>query len=107
MARQRRIHPRQTESRLRWLRAVDADMAAKYPRGRTRYDCMQLGWTEWAWRMKETGEMVSEDKARSFGPDKWSRIEIAGERLTDLGRQVLADRSPAVTVENAKTDRRG
>jgi hypothetical protein len=82
------IHPRLTPVRRAWLESLATLGVATRGRGRTGYDCMQLGWTKWIWVDRETGARLTADEVRERG---YRDIEIIGEELTDAGRAVLAE----------------
>lgn len=47
------IYPRLTPSRRKWLEELERGPAVwEHGRGRTRYDCWALGWTEWVRGLK-------------------------------------------------------
>lgn len=62
------LHPRWTPQRHAWLRQL-VETPGVNRTTRTGFDCMRLGWTEWA---RENG------------------VEISGEQITDAGREILS-----------------
>lgn len=43
-----RIKPNMTPGRLAWLLRLRDDGPQPRPRGRVGFDCLELGWSEWA-----------------------------------------------------------
>jgi hypothetical protein len=81
--------PTMTASRIEWLKRVEIGLPINRSRGRTGYDCMVLGWTEWNY-VNAGGEAMTGDEAFKRYGEQWSnRVKIAGERLTDAGREAL------------------
>jgi hypothetical protein len=83
------IQPTMTEARARWLEELSRGPAQRR-RGPVGYQCMQLKWVEWNYLDRDTGATVTEDEARaSWGDRWWQHCRVGGERLTQLGWQVL------------------
>jgi hypothetical protein len=82
-----------TPARRAWLHKLKNEGVAKRAKSRTGYDCMRAGWTEWNFVPLSGAEenlTHAEAKAR-FGDKYWDFVGISGERLTPLGKKVLAD----------------
>jgi hypothetical protein len=78
-----------TAARLAWLEELARGPAARH-RGPTGSHCMRLKWVEWNYRDRDTGATVTEAEAKArWGARWWDHCRIGGERLTQLGWQVL------------------
>lgn len=112
------IHPRVSPQRLRWLQKLASDGVAKRGKGQYGFQCMRLGWTQWA--RSDGAETISEAEfdlrfpagklrteaeqndprtdplwaARLKAYDDW---KVIGEMLTDAGREALAQWEAART----------
>jgi hypothetical protein len=82
------IHPTLSPGRRAWLEKLARDGKASRPRGNVGYDCMQLGWTEWA-VMTADGAVMGWAEAGAKYPGAWRSSPMVGEMLTDEGRRVL------------------
>ena len=75
-----------------WLERLAREGVADRPRGRVGCDCMRAGWTEWAWRDLDTGEIFGTDALTAkhgAGNVPWAAYETIGERLTSAGRKLI------------------
>jgi hypothetical protein len=80
--------PTMTANRFKWLKRLEIGPANR-GHSRVGYDCMQLGWTEWNY-VNAGGEAMTGVEARArYGEQWWNAVQIAGERLTDAGREAL------------------
>lgn len=76
------IWPNLTPARRAWLERLEAQRVCDgRVKGRTGYDCMQLGWTQWVRGVKD---------GRYFG-----------EALTDAGHRVLEEARAALSSRHA------
>jgi len=77
-----------TAKRLAWLKRLLLGPAHRT--SNVGYYCMQAGWSEWNW-LDRHGQPISMDEAKERwgSPDLWSHITSDGERITQLGREVL------------------
>ncbi len=55
-----KITERMTSARLAWLEKLEKASAAGRPRGRAGFDCMQIGWTQWADLEKNSLEQLTD-----------------------------------------------
>jgi hypothetical protein len=75
----RMIWPDVTPARRAWLEQLQREPTrARRARGHVGFDCMRLGWTQWAW--------IAIDPSQPLAPTNMRSI---GEVLTDKGRDVL------------------
>jgi hypothetical protein len=75
----RTIWPQVTPARAAWLTRLEREgVVDGRPRGRTGFDCMQLGWSTWVY-VKE-----------GDGPIAWDNVRNIGEAITPAGRHALA-----------------
>jgi len=89
-------HPTYTVKRHSWLAQLADEPTRRSGQGRTAFDCMELGWTEWAYRDRE-GNVLNHKAAREKYGDAWNKnCEEVGEMLTTVGREILTvwDRRP-------------
>lgn len=82
------VHPRLTPVRRAWLEWLATLGVASRGRGRTGYDCMKLGWTQWAYADVVTGARLTADEVQARNYRDFAYI---GEELTDAGRAILAE----------------
>lgn len=91
---EREQRPNLTPRRREWLVHLLPGPALRPSgiQGRTAYDCMVLQWTRYNWKDKATGaDMDGDELRRKYGEDAWGEHAVAaGDRLTELGRQMLA-----------------
>jgi hypothetical protein len=80
------LHPLLTPARRTWLESLAALGIATRGRGRTGFNCMQIGWTKWVWVDTKTGAQLTADEVRERGHRD---VKIIGEELTDAGRAIL------------------
>lgn len=79
-----------TAARIAWLTLLADHGPHKRQRGRTAFDCMQLGYTEWHYTFDGVPLTVAEARAR-FGDDWLFKVEQDWlERITATGREALA-----------------
>lgn len=85
-----RIIPRLTAGRRRWLETLLLGPANRPP-SVVGYHCMTLGWTDWNWVVKQTGEPISLPAAQERWPDgeHHRHITTNGEIITKDGREAL------------------
>jgi hypothetical protein len=89
---------RLTEARRRWLTKLRDEGPAKRERGRTGYDCMVVGWTDWLVRTKD-GELIQLGEAMRRWPDPGERLANTtflnegepSEVITEAGRRALKE----------------
>jgi hypothetical protein len=87
----RQWRPVLTPARGRWLRTLAREGVAKRGRGRTGFECMQLRWTTWLYRLP-SGSVVTYaeiDQLKKETPEIWTDAVNIGEVLTEEGRRVL------------------
>ena len=77
-----------TPKPLAWLKRLTIGPANR-PRGRTGYDCMTAGWTEWNYVDAQGRSMTADEAKDRFGDQYWNRTNIAGERLTEHGWKLV------------------
>ena len=88
-----------TPGRRAWLERLAHEGIGRRPRGRVGYDCMRAGWTEWACRDRETGEIVGTDALVARYAARgvpWNRYEMVGEMLTAAGREAIRPPKPSL-----------
>jgi hypothetical protein len=79
---------RLTNRRRQWLEKL-LDGPATRSKANTAFYCMQAGWSEWNY-VDDGGMPITVEQAREhFGYQWWRLVRIDGERITELGRQVL------------------
>jgi len=84
------IHPRMTAARRAWLERLRDDGPAERGKSRTGFDCMQLGWTEWDYRVD--GKPITADEAREQSRAGMINYTILKERITEAGLRALDGR---------------
>ncbi len=84
---------RLTLGRRKWLaRLLDSAQPIRRGRGPVGHECMQAGWTEWAYYDPATGERIGNLAAAlaRCGDEAKLRDLIKGEMLTEAGHAMLA-----------------
>jgi hypothetical protein len=86
---------RLTPGRRTWLlRLLNSKGRVRRGQGPVSHDCMEAGWTEWAYFDPTTGELVGDLEAalaRVGDPTKLPTL-VKGEMLTAAGRGILVER---------------
>lgn len=82
---------RLTPARRAWLEHLARVGHASRTRGVVAFQCMKLGWTEWALRDTDRGDIISMDEAKDrYGDASWDRTTTVGEMLTPEGKRQIA-----------------
>jgi hypothetical protein len=77
---------RLTAARIRNLHYVEEN-GRSLPKSAAGYYCRVAGWSEFVFQMPD-GRLVNHDGVRAA--KAWGEATLAGERLTDAGKEVLA-----------------
>lgn len=81
------LHPVMTPKRMAWLISLIEKGPRPRGKGRTGYDCMQLGWTEWDF--KRDGKPISSEEAWEAMRAGIHDFTMDGERITAAGKKAL------------------
>ena len=80
------LRPTLTPARRAWLEKLANEGPSYRPPGPTGHQCMQAGWTEWYYRLKDGREMSEsaflELYPRELDTDRWKMIDTK-ERFRD------------------------
>ena len=87
------IRPRLTAKRREWLEYLRDHGPGRRKGTVVGYECMHLGWTEWAHRRKDDNtKFVTASEAKElYGEEWWQHVDTTKfeEVITAMGREIL------------------